>query len=57
MPEVDTLETDVEAILLQRHSEPPKLFPCAFFCRKLSAVERNNDISNHRLLAVKLVLE
>lgn len=31
--------------------------PCAFFSRKLSSAERNYDIGNWELLAVKLALE
>lgn len=31
--------------------------PCAFFSRKLSAAETNNDIGNRELLARKLALE
>ncbi len=33
------------------------MFPCAFFSRKLSAAERNYDVGNRELLAMKLALE
>lgn len=52
--EVDVLETDVGAILSQQHGQPPKLFPCALFSRKLSTAERNYNVCNRELLAVKL---
>ncbi|KAI3351469.1 hypothetical protein L3Q82_020315 [Scortum barcoo] len=34
-----------------------KLHPCAFFSKRLSPAERNYDIGNRELLAVKLALE
>lgn len=37
--------------------KPPKLFPVAFFSRKLSPADRNYDIGNQELLATKLTLE
>lgn len=36
---------------------PPKLHPCAFFSNKLSPVEKNYDIGNRKLLAIKLALK
>ncbi len=36
---------------------PPRLHPCAFFSRKLSPAEKNYDIGNRELLAIKLALE
>ena len=41
---VDTSSVGVEAIPSQRQGEPPKMFPCAFYSRKLTAGERNYDI-------------
>ncbi|KAI3362602.1 hypothetical protein L3Q82_001688 [Scortum barcoo] len=41
----------------QRSSEDQKLHPCAFFSKRLSPAERNYDIGNRELLAVKLALE
>ncbi len=54
--EVDASTTGVGALLSQQGT-PPKLHPCAFFSRKLSPAERNYDIGNRELLAIKLALE
>uniref|UniRef100_A0A8C5C6Y7 Gypsy retrotransposon integrase-like protein 1 n=1 Tax=Gadus morhua TaxID=8049 RepID=A0A8C5C6Y7_GADMO len=55
--EVDASDSGVGAVLSQRSAEDQKLHPCAFFSRKLSAAERNYDVGNRELLAVKLALE
>ncbi len=55
--EVNASNTGVGAVLSQRQGEPAKLYPCAFFSRKLSAAERNYDVGNRKLLAMKLALE
>ena len=55
--EVDASDVGVGAVLSQRAVEDGKLHPCAFFSRRLSPAERNYDIGNHELLAVKLALE
>ncbi|KAG1925598.1 hypothetical protein F2P79_025429 [Pimephales promelas] len=55
--EVDASNTGVGAILSQRQGNPAKMFPCAFFSRKLSPAERNYDVGNRELLAMKLALE
>ncbi|KAK3559058.1 hypothetical protein QTP86_001105 [Hemibagrus guttatus] len=55
--EVDASTTGVGAVLSQQQGNPSRLHPCAFFSRKLNPVERNYDISNRELLAVKLALE
>ncbi len=55
--EVDASDSGVGAVLSQRSAEDQKLHPCAFFSRKLSPTERNYDIGNRELLAVKLALE
>ncbi len=55
--EADASNTGVGAVLSQRQGEPAKLYPCAFFSRKLSAAERNYDVGNRELLAMKLALE
>lgn len=55
--EVDALEVGVGAILSQRFAESPKLHPVAFFSLKLSPAERNYDVGNRELLAIKLALE
>ncbi len=57
LEEVDASTTGVGAVLSQQQGTPPKLHPCAFFSRKLSPVERNYDIGNRKLLAIKLALE
>uniref|UniRef100_A0A3B3HCI3 Gypsy retrotransposon integrase-like protein 1 n=1 Tax=Oryzias latipes TaxID=8090 RepID=A0A3B3HCI3_ORYLA len=54
--EVDASDTGVGAVLSQR-TDDGKLHPCAFFSRKLSASERNYDVGNRELLAIKLALE
>ncbi|KAK3517825.1 hypothetical protein QTP70_018984 [Hemibagrus guttatus] len=45
------------AVLSQRHGEPGKLHPCAFYSRKLTVAEVNYDIGNRELLAIKVALE
>ncbi len=55
--EVDASGIGVGAVLLQRARSDHKLHPCAYFSRRLSPAERNYDIGNRELLAVKLPLE
>ncbi len=55
--EVDASTTGLGAVLSQQQGTPAKLHPCAFFSRKLSPAERNYDIGNRELLAIKLALE
>ena len=55
--EVDTSDVGVGAVLSQRSAIDQKLHPCAFFSRWLTPAERNYDIGNRELLAVKLALE
>ncbi len=55
--EVDASEVGVGAVLSQRATSDDKVHPCAFFSHRLSPVERNYDIGNRELLAVKLALE
>ncbi len=55
--EVDASEVGVGAVLSQRTSSDDKMYPCAFFSHRLSPAERNYDIGNRELLAVKLALE
>lgn len=47
----------VGVVLSQRATADQKLHPSAFFSCQLSVVERNYDIGNRKLLAVKLALE
>uniref|UniRef100_A0A8C7ZXU4 ribonuclease H n=1 Tax=Oryzias sinensis TaxID=183150 RepID=A0A8C7ZXU4_9TELE len=51
--EVDASESGVGAVLSQRASDN-KVHPCAYFSCKLTPAERNYDIGNRELLAVKL---
>ena len=55
--EADASDTRVGAVLSQRSPSDHKLNPCAFFSGRLSPPERNYDVGNHMLLAVKLALE
>ncbi|KAI2661123.1 Transposon Tf2-9 polyprotein [Labeo rohita] len=55
--EVDASTTGVGAVLSQYHGTPKLLHPCAYFSRKLSPAERNYDVGNRELLAIKLALE
>ncbi|KAI2666816.1 Transposon Tf2-6 polyprotein [Labeo rohita] len=55
--EVDASTTGVGAVLSQQQGNPPQLKPCAYFSQKLTPAERNYDIGNRELLAIKLALE
>ncbi|KAL0200303.1 hypothetical protein M9458_003490, partial [Cirrhinus mrigala] len=55
--EIDASNTGVGAVLSQRHGDPPKLYPCAFYSRKLTQAEQNYDVGNRELLAMKAALE
>ncbi|KAI2668506.1 Transposon Tf2-11 polyprotein [Labeo rohita] len=55
--EVDASDCGIGAVLSQRHGNPGKLHPCAFFSRKLTAAERNYDVGNKELLSMKAALE
>ncbi|KAI2657474.1 Transposon Tf2-9 polyprotein [Labeo rohita] len=55
--EVDASEVGVGAVLSQRSSADGKMHPCAYFSHRLSPAERNYDIGNRELLAVKLALK
>ncbi|KAI2649352.1 Transposon Tf2-6 polyprotein [Labeo rohita] len=55
--EVDASDCGIEAILSQRHGQPGKLHPCAFYSRKLTSAERNYDMGNKELLSMKAAIE
>ncbi|KAL1023302.1 hypothetical protein UPYG_G00038940, partial [Umbra pygmaea] len=55
--EVDASEVGVGAVLSQPSVMDSALHPCAFFSRKLTPAERNYDVGNRELLAIKLALE
>ncbi len=57
--EVDASEVGVGGVLSQRSPSDEKIHPCAFFSHSLTPPppERNYDIGNRELLAVKLALE
>ncbi|KAI2645965.1 Transposon Tf2-6 polyprotein [Labeo rohita] len=55
--EVDASEVGIGAVLSQRASSEDKMHSCTFFSHRMSAAERNYDIGNRELLAVKLALE
>uniref|UniRef100_A0A3B3SBH5 Gypsy retrotransposon integrase-like protein 1 n=1 Tax=Paramormyrops kingsleyae TaxID=1676925 RepID=A0A3B3SBH5_9TELE len=55
--EVDASESGVGAVLIQRDPETGRRHPCAYFSRKLSSAERNYDVGDRELLAMKLALE
>ncbi len=44
------------AILSQRSSRDDKVHPCAFFSHRLTPTERNYDVGNRELLAIRLAL-
>uniref|UniRef100_A0A8C6L5X0 Gypsy retrotransposon integrase-like protein 1 n=3 Tax=Nothobranchius furzeri TaxID=105023 RepID=A0A8C6L5X0_NOTFU len=54
--EVDASAFGVGAVLSQR-SKDDKVHPCAFFSKTLSSTERNYDVGDRELLAIKLALE
>ena len=51
--EVDASDSAVGAILSQQSGEKMQLHPCAYFSRLMSSAERNYDIGNKELLAIK----
>uniref|UniRef100_A0A671YIT6 Gypsy retrotransposon integrase-like protein 1 n=1 Tax=Sparus aurata TaxID=8175 RepID=A0A671YIT6_SPAAU len=55
--EVDASNEGIGAVLSQRSERDGKMHPCAFLSRRLSRAERNYDVGNRELLAVKLALE
>ncbi|CAJ0934458.1 unnamed protein product, partial [Ranitomeya imitator] len=55
--EVDASEIGAGAVLSQRNSDGSLMKPCAFFSRKFSSSERNYDVGNRELLAMKWAFE
>ncbi|KAK3511359.1 hypothetical protein QTP70_005292 [Hemibagrus guttatus] len=55
--EVDASSSSLGAVLSQRHGEPGKLHPCAYYSRKLTAAEANYNVGNQELLAIKQLEE
>lgn len=55
--EVDTLDSDVWAILSHRSPTDNRLHSCAFFSCCPSSAEKNYEISDKELLAIKLALK
>ncbi|KAL0158888.1 hypothetical protein M9458_046964, partial [Cirrhinus mrigala] len=55
--EVDAPSTGIGAVLSQHHGSPAKMFPCAYYSRKLTPAECNYDVGNRELLAMKAALE
>ncbi|KAI3377948.1 hypothetical protein L3Q82_009079 [Scortum barcoo] len=55
--EVDASNEGVGAVLSQRSPKDNRIHPCAFLSRKLSSAERNYDVGNRELLAIKVALE
>ncbi len=55
--EVDASSTGIGAVLSQRQGDPPKLYPCAFFSRKLNPAEQNYDVGSRELFAMKAAFE
>lgn len=55
--EVDASDLGAGAVLSQRPGGDNKLHPCAFLSRRFSPAERNYDVGDRELLAIKLALE
>uniref|UniRef100_A0A096M8A1 Gypsy retrotransposon integrase-like protein 1 n=1 Tax=Poecilia formosa TaxID=48698 RepID=A0A096M8A1_POEFO len=55
--EVDASDSGVGAVLSQVSNKDNRSHPCAFFSRRLTPPERNYDVGDRELLAIKLALE
>ncbi|KAK3545982.1 hypothetical protein QTP70_018649 [Hemibagrus guttatus] len=55
--EVEASSSGLGAVLSQRHGNPGKVHPCAFYSRKLTTAEVNYDVGNRELLAIKAALD
>lgn len=56
MVDVDASNCGIGAILSQSHRNPGKVYPCAYFCRKITPAEDNYDVGNLEFLSIKNVL-
>ncbi|XP_061550331.1 uncharacterized protein LOC133411694, partial [Phycodurus eques] len=54
--EVDASDAGIGAVLSQKSLKDDKLHPCAFLSKKLTPAEKNYDIGDRELLAVKVAL-
>ncbi|KAK3535713.1 hypothetical protein QTP70_020568, partial [Hemibagrus guttatus] len=55
--EVDASSSGLGVVLSQRHGDPGRVHPCAFYSRKLTTAEVNYDVGNRELLAIKAALD
>lgn len=55
--EVDASSESIGAVLSQRSAKDNRMHPCVYLSRKLSPAEKNYDVRNKELLAVKVALE
>lgn len=55
--DVDASDTRIGAVFSLWSAADNKLHPCAYLSPKLSLAERNYNVGNRELLAVKLALE
>ncbi len=54
---MDASNIGLGAVLSQCRGSPAKMFPCEYYSRKLSPMERNYDVGDRELLAMKAALE
>ncbi|KAK3534151.1 hypothetical protein QTP86_002303 [Hemibagrus guttatus] len=54
---VDASSCGIRAVISQHHWDPGKVYPCAYFSRKLISAEVNYDVGNQELLSIKTALE
>lgn len=55
--EVDASNKGVGAVFSQRSAKDDRIHPCAFLSRKMTPAERNYNVGNKELLAIKVALE